>query len=207
MLALALLVLVAGAVMVTSGVADPEGGPLGMLGDLVKGKAPTVKAKTGGSVLDYAPALLDTPAGTGGGGGGGTVSTGTTSGTGAGIVATARKELGKPYQWGGSGPDRWDCSGLVWHSVQVGAGMAWKRLPAELQRTSKLGTTIAASSARAGDIVFFGIPASHCGIYIGGGQMIAAPQTGSVVKVQSATVGQNKPFTYRRFPASKSVAT
>lgn len=204
MLALALLVLVGGVLMVTSGVADPDGGPLGMLGDLVQGKAPTVKARASGGVLEYASALLDTPAGTAGGGG--TVATGA-SGTGGGIVAAARAELGKPYMWAGSGPDRWDCSGLVWHAVAVGVPMTWNRMTAEQQRATKLGTTITQASAGPGDIVFFGIPASHCGIYLGGGQMIAAPQTGDVVK-QSGLGGHVGPMTFRRFPAiTKTVST
>lgn len=198
-LAFSFVVLAVGVIMITAGVADPDGGPLGMLRDLTQGKAPQMRGSARakgsvGGVLEYMPALLAT----GGAGGGGGVQT--ASAAGGGIVGAARAQLGKPYQWGGAGPDRWDCSGLVWHAVKVGAPMAWGRTTAEGQRTSKLGATIPATAALPGDIIFFGVPAYHCGIYTGGGQMIHAPSAGDVVK-ESPTGGRTGPITYRRFPA------
>jgi len=191
-LAFAFTVLAVGVMMITAGVADPEGGPLGMLRELVQGKAPVMRNKKG-DVLDYMPALFTPGTGTGGGG------VQTAGAAGGGIVGAARAQIGKPYSWGGVGPNSWDCSGLTWHAAKVGGGLAWPRLTAEGQRaTTKYNlTTIAASTAGAGDLIFFGIPASHCGVYLGGGRMIHAPSTGDVVK-EGPITGHVGPITYRR---------
>lgn len=133
-------------------------------------------------------------AGGGGGGAGRTVPfTVTGSGTGADIVKAARAHLNAPYVWGADGPDAFDCSGLV-HVALNEAGIEIGDTTAAGYQASGKPIT---GEPQPGDIVFFGDPPSHCGIYIGDGRMIAAPQEGDVVKEQ-AVVG-TPPITYRRF--------
>lgn len=99
----------------------------------------------------------------------------TTSGTnanGGSIVSRAYSQLGKPYVWGACGPNSFDCSGFVSYCL-TGSYI-------------RLGTTLTfmgwtrVSNPQPGDVV---TTATHCGIYIGNGQMIHAPHTGDVVKV------------------------
>ena len=101
----------------------------------------------------------------------------TTSGTnanGGSIVSRAYSQLGKPYEWGACGPNSFDCSGFVSYCLTGSY--------------SRLGTTLTfmgwtrVSNPQPGDVV---TTATHCGIYIGNGQMIHAPHTGDVVKVAS----------------------
>ncbi len=107
---------------------------------------------------------------------------------GARVVEAASRYLRVPYAWGGTDPaSGLDCSGLVQR--------VYKDLGIDLPRTSSQqatsGTPVAnLAEARAGDLVFFDNSSSragidHVGIYIGNGQMIAAPQEGEVVKIQS----------------------
>lgn len=99
----------------------------------------------------------------------------TTSGTnanGGSIVSRAYSQLGKPYVWGACGPNSFDCSGFVSYCLTGSY--------------TRLGTTLTfmgwtrVSNPQPGDVV---TTATHCGIYIGNGQMIHAPHTGDVVKV------------------------
>lgn len=94
------------------------------------------------------------------------------------VVSRAYSQLGKPYKWGAVGPNSFDCSGLVSYCLTgsysrlgtTGTFMGWTRV----------------SNPQPGDIC---VNSHHCGIYIGGGQMIHAPQTGDVVKVSSVHSG------------------
>ena len=101
----------------------------------------------------------------------------TTSGTnanGGSIVSRAYSQLGKPYVWGACGPNSFDCSGFVSYCLTGSY--------------SRLGTTLTfmgwtrVSNPQPGDVV---TTATHCGIYIGNGQMIHAPHTGDVVKISA----------------------
>ncbi len=107
---------------------------------------------------------------------------GSATGRGAAAVAYAYAQLGKPYQWGADGPGTFDCSGLTL--------MAWRQAGVSLTHFSQAqrgeGAQISQSAVRPGDLVFFGSPIHHVGIYVGNGQMISAPHTGDVVKLQSA---------------------
>lgn len=194
MLVVAFVLLAGGVVLMVSGVTDPEDGVLGLLGGLMDGKLP--KLRPAGDPLDRVPELTAPVAAATKDKGTGT----TAPATGGGIVGEARRQLGKPYGWGAEGPNAFDCSGLTWWAVAKGAGMRWTRTTAEGQRISPLGKTVKAGSAVAGDLVFFGIPASHCGVYVGGGQMIHAPTRGSVVKLSAVAASPARPITYRRFP-------
>ena len=97
----------------------------------------------------------------------------------AAAIAAARAELGKPYVWGAGGPASFDCSGLTaWAWAAAGVS-----LPHNAAAQSGMGTAVAESDLQPGDLVFFGSPAYHVGMYLGGGLMIHAPTSGDVVKV------------------------
>jgi cell wall-associated NlpC family hydrolase len=101
------------------------------------------------------------------------------------VIAFAQAQLGKPYQWGGTGPDAFDCSGLVMEAYRA-AGIS-------IPRTSEVqwiwGPRISEDQAQPGDLVFFagsdGTRASpgHVGLVIGGGLMIEAYATGYPIRV------------------------
>lgn len=108
--------------------------------------------------------------------------TGPASGRAAIAVQEAYAKLGSPYEWGAAGPNRFDCSGLtlwVW-------GKAGVSLPHQSGAQYAGGRKVAKSDLQPGDLTFYGSPIHHVGIYIGNGQMISAPQTGDVVKIQNA---------------------
>jgi hypothetical protein len=100
---------------------------------------------------------------------------------GAAVVAQARRYLGVPYVWGGTDPATGlDCSGLV--------QLVYRNLGVDLPRVSYDQATVGQpvpdlAHAQPGDILAFGTPADHVAIYIGNGQMIEAPHTGSQVRV------------------------
>ncbi len=98
-----------------------------------------------------------------------------------GAVGIAMQYLGVPYAWGGASPSGFDCSGLVMYVYsQMGI-----YLPHSAAAQFYSGTPIDSSELAPGDLVFFGSPISHVGIYIGGGSMIHAPFEGAVVSVSS----------------------
>ncbi|MDX2762108.1 C40 family peptidase [Streptomyces europaeiscabiei] len=100
------------------------------------------------------------------------------SGRAAAAVAAARSALGKPYVWGSTGPDGFDCSGLmVWSYGQAGVG-----LPRTSQAQRYAGTRVPLSQARPGDLVTYRADASHVGMYAGNGQVIHAPYPGAPVR-------------------------
>jgi hypothetical protein len=101
--------------------------------------------------------------------------------SGADVVQGSLKYLGVPYKWGGTDPATGlDCSGFV-QQVYEDLGIA---LPRVSQDQAKAGTPVAdLSQAKPGDLVAFGTPVDHIGIYVGNGRMIEAPHTGDVVKI------------------------
>jgi peptidoglycan DL-endopeptidase CwlO len=96
-------------------------------------------------------------------------------------VQTALAQLGKPYQWGGSGPNSFDCSGLT--------SYAWRAAGVTLPRTSGAqyaGTRrISRAELQPGDLVFYHSPISHVAMYIGNGQVVEAPNSGNNVRIRS----------------------
>jgi hypothetical protein len=110
------------------------------------------------------------------------------TGTGAEVVGAATKYLGVPYKWGGTDPTTGlDCSGLT-QRVYADLGIS---IPRTSSQQATAGRPVASlAEAQPGDLVFYDYSSGragidHVGIYIGGGKMIAAPQEGEVVKVQS----------------------
>ncbi len=93
-------------------------------------------------------------------------------------VDTARAQLGKPYVYAGSGPDVFDCSGLTMYAWAA-AGVS---LPHNAEAQYMSLPHVSQSELQPGDLVFFGAPIHHVGIYVGGGTMIEAPYTGVDVR-------------------------
>ena len=97
----------------------------------------------------------------------------------AAAVKAALAQVGEPYQWGASGPNSFDCSGLtMWAWAQAGVGIP--RVAAQQQAWT---VPVPISQLEPGDLVFFGNPAYHVGMYIGDGLMVDAPHTGADVSV------------------------
>jgi cell wall-associated NlpC family hydrolase len=99
----------------------------------------------------------------------------------AAAINMAKAQLGKPYVWGAAGPGSFDCSGLTMYAWAA-AGVS---LPHNAAAQQGLGTPVAQGDLQPGDLVFFGSPAYHVGLYVGDGMMIHAPTTGDVVKMSS----------------------
>jgi len=103
-------------------------------------------------------------------------------------VAWAYRELGKPYVWGAAGPNSFDCSGLAMF-VWAKAGVYLEHYTGDQWHE---GVHVSRSQLQPGDLVFFAYNTSnpatihHVGIYIGGGEMIDAPYTGTVVRKDPA---------------------
>ncbi|MDY6997056.1 MAG: peptidoglycan hydrolase RipC [Actinomycetota bacterium] len=95
------------------------------------------------------------------------------------VIQAALSRIGSPYSWGGSGPNAFDCSGLVMWSFQQ-AGVA---LPHSSQALARGGQPVSADQMQPGDLVIQYSDASHVGIYIGDGMMVHASTYGIPVKV------------------------
>jgi hypothetical protein len=149
---------------------------------LVQGVSPTRK-----------PALVSTAAGSGStSGASGTTFDEVMAKAGSGVetsslgeqaVEIAKKYLGIDYRWGGTDPKTGlDCSGLT----QLVYGQLGVSLPRVSGDQAKAGTKVASmSDAKVGDLVFFGSPVHHVGIYIGDGKMLDAPRTGKQVQIRN----------------------
>jgi len=106
----------------------------------------------------------------------------------AGVIAMAASFAGLPYVYGGATPSGFDCSGFTQYIFgQIGID-----LPRTAEQQRQYATPI--SNPRPGDLVFFGAPAYHMGIYAGNGMMWDSPHTGSTVGLRAiysgATYGQ-----------------
>ncbi|HZN18413.1 MAG TPA: C40 family peptidase [Micromonosporaceae bacterium] len=101
-------------------------------------------------------------------------------------VQFALAQLGKPYEWGAEGPDRFDCSGLAWAAYRP-----FTLLPRVAKDQFRATTLVAYDKLLPGDLVFFATDRAdwtsihHMGIYIGDDKMVHAPTTGDVVKISS----------------------
>jgi cell wall-associated NlpC family hydrolase len=120
----------------------------------------------GASVAAPAPAPVNVPA---------------VSGLAGVAIQAAMSQIGKPYRYATAGPDSYDCSGLT--------HFAWAKAGVYLPRNSRaqMASTprVPAAAAQPGDLIFYYSPVSHVGIYLGGGQLVHAPNSGTTVKVAS----------------------
>lgn len=137
------------------------------------------------------------------------------------IVAAAASQMGIRYSWGGgdlNGPTKgisdgggagdahqdyaipgWDCSALTRYAVHKATG---KTIARTSQPQSTGGIPVPDEAhAEPGDLVFFGGQgsATHVGIYMGGGKMVNAPQSGTKVRIDNIHNGFSKPITFRRY--------
>ncbi|MBA4609947.1 C40 family peptidase [Aeromicrobium sp. Marseille-Q0843] len=99
-------------------------------------------------------------------------------------IAFAMSQLGEPYVYGGTGPDSWDCSGLVMKAYAA-AGVS---LPRVVGPQMSAGRSVSAGDLAPGDLVAYS-SMSHIGIYLGGGKVIHAPRPGKSVEITSLSSG------------------
>jgi peptidoglycan DL-endopeptidase CwlO len=103
----------------------------------------------------------------------------------AAVLEKALAQVGDAYVWGGTGPDGFDCSGLT-SFAYAAAGVS---LPHSSRAQSGMGVAVSRSQLQPGDLVFFGSPVYHVGIYVGGGKMVHARTFGQPVAVTSVDMG------------------
>ncbi|MCX2711902.1 NlpC/P60 family peptidoglycan endopeptidase RipA [Mycolicibacterium sp. J2] len=123
------------------------------------------------------------------------------------VIQRAMSQMGVPYSWGGGnagGPSRgidsgagtvgFDCSGLILYAF-AGVGI---KLPHYSGSQYDMGRKIPSSEMRRGDVIFYGPGGSqHVALYLGNGQMLEAPYTGSNVKVSPVRTGGMTPYVIR----------
>ena len=109
-------------------------------------------------------------------------------------VDAAMSQIGKPYQWGGSGPNSYDCSGLT--------SWAWAHAGVSLPHSSRMQygatTRISRADLQPGDLVFFGSPIHHVAMYIGDGNVVEAPYSGATVRVNGRAMSRGDIAGYGR---------
>ncbi|MFE9725579.1 C40 family peptidase [Streptomyces sp. NPDC005794] len=105
------------------------------------------------------------------------------TGSAAAVIAFAQSQVGDAYVSGGTGPNSWDCSGLV----QAAFGSVGVDLPRVSQSQSTAGTQVSLDNLQPGDILYWGGAGSayHVGIYVGGGQFVGAQNSSTGVVQQS----------------------
>ena len=96
------------------------------------------------------------------------------------VVSAAQSQVGKPYVWGATGPNAYDCSGLV----QYAYSQAGKNVGRTTYQQAGAGQHVSVSQAQAGDILMWGD--YHDAIYVGNNQYVHAPQPGQ--NVTQATI-------------------
>ena len=102
---------------------------------------------------------------------------------GAEALRAAESRIGAPYRYGGSGPDAFDCSGLVAYAY----GQAGVDVPRTAAQQFAIARPVPRRDLRPGDLVFFrlsGREVSHVGLYAGEGRFVHAPQTGGRVRME-----------------------
>ncbi|MET9473246.1 C40 family peptidase [Streptomyces sp. NPDC002917] len=104
------------------------------------------------------------------------------TGSAASVISFVKAQVGDAYVSGGTGPNSWDCSGLV----QAAFRSVGVDLPRVSQAQSTAGTQVSLSNLQPGDILYWGGAGSayHVGVYVGGGQFVGAqnPSTGVVLR-------------------------
>lgn len=96
------------------------------------------------------------------------------------VIAVAKSKLGTSYVWGATGPNTFDCSGLMLYAFRNGAGIT---LPRVSKHQATVGTYVSRQNLRPGDLIFWGRPVHHVAMYIGDGKYIHAPYPGTTVQI------------------------
>lgn len=123
------------------------------------------------------------------------------------VIHRLEQQLGKPYVWGGTGPDQgFDCSGLVFFAYN-------KILAARLPRTAnemyhyRRATIVSHRDLRRGDLLFFHVHrqeiADHMGVYLGHGEFIESPRTGESIRVSHLS----EPFWQEHYLGARRILT
>ncbi|MES9544082.1 NlpC/P60 family protein [Actinomadura sp. NPDC000600] len=102
----------------------------------------------------------------------------------------ARKQIGKPYRWGATGPSGYDCSGLMM--------AAWRRAGVRIPRVTyaqyrKVDRKVKMRHLKPGDLIFFH-GRSHVGMYVGHGRFLHAPNSGARVRIDKFGARRKKQF-------------
>lgn len=117
------------------------------------------------------------------------------------LGAVEKYGKGKPYVWGASGPDAFDCSGLVMYALQKAFGKSFPHYSG-----AQYNATTPVSNPQPGDLVFFGPGGSdHVGVYAGGGKYWSAmsPSSNPNIGMSSVKDGPSSNISYRRVPGLK----
>ncbi|MFJ8719753.1 C40 family peptidase [Streptomyces violaceus] len=119
------------------------------------------------------------------------------------VIKAAMGKVGRPYVWGATGPNSFDCSGLmVWAYKQQGVN-----LPRTSQSMASFGQPVSAKNIKPGDLVtsnWGSGPSSHVGMYVGNGKILHAPGTGKTVRVANLDASyRSKVNAIRRVPGGK----
>lgn len=182
--------LAGGAALIYVGVTNPSGGGFAGLANLVHGK-PNTKASASTAAFTSTLADLSAVGGlTGSQAGQPAPTAGTLDERRAQVLAAAQTWIGVPYEFGGNTRHGIDCSGFT---LQVFATVG-VHLPRVSYLQAKRGRRT--TSPQPGDLVAFGRPVEHVGIYLGNGQMVNAPKPGTVVRVEPVDYGVH-PIIYR----------
>jgi len=100
------------------------------------------------------------------------------------IMRAGAQFIGLPYVWGGTTPSGFDCSGFTQYIYSY-YGI---NLPRVAEDQQNIGVNVGMDEAKPGDLVFFGRPAHHVGIYAGNGLMLHSPHTGDVIKISKIDI-------------------
>lgn len=105
-------------------------------------------------------------------------------------LAVAKRQIGDPYRYGGTGPGAFDCSGLVQY--------AWKKAGVTLPRVASsqyalTRTKVSWRDLKPGDLMFFN-GLGHVGMYVGKGKMIHSPRTGERVRIEKLSGWRKSSF-------------
>jgi cell wall-associated NlpC family hydrolase len=109
-------------------------------------------------------------------------------------IEAAESKLGKPYVWGATGPNSFDCSGLM----QFAYEKAGEDLPRTSAAQSKVGDKVSMDELKPGDLIFLYSPVSHVVMYVGNGKVIEAPNSGEDVRYTPLSKIEKKAVGARR---------
>lgn len=94
------------------------------------------------------------------------------------VIAAAKTQLGDPYVWGGTGPNGWDCSGILqWAFAQAGLS-----IPRVSYDQARIGTVVPVSALKPGDLIAWD---GHIALWLGNNQLLESQRPGTVVSIRT----------------------